>query len=91
MTPWPGARTTPPDGRELVVLRAPARPPAELEPALGSLEPGTLAALGGRPFARAGEGALELLELKPSGKRAMSGEDFLRGAHLATPLRLGAA
>lgn len=44
-----------------------------------ALAPGSLALDGPRPVLGCGEGALELLAVQPSGRRIMSGEDFVRG------------
>jgi len=49
--------------------------------ARGSGTPGTL--LDERLTIACGEGALRLTEVQRSGKRPMSAEDFLRGAHLS--------
>jgi methionyl-tRNA formyltransferase len=43
------------------------------------LPPGRLSATDGRLILGCGEGALELVRLKPAGKRAMSAADYLRG------------
>jgi methionyl-tRNA formyltransferase len=43
------------------------------------IAPGELSLEGTRPRLGCGEGALELLTVQPAGKRAMSGEDFVRG------------
>lgn len=40
---------------------------------------GTLALDGARPVLGCGEGALELVVVQPPGRRAMAGEDYLRG------------
>ena len=84
MTPWPGARTTLPDGRALVVLAAAAEPS---EPAG---EPGALLP-GPELRVATGEGALLLRTVKPEGRGAMEGAAFLRGARLAPGARLGRA
>jgi methionyl-tRNA formyltransferase len=76
MNPWPGARCSDPQGRELVVLRARAIPTSVAGP-------GTVLEVGQRFVVATGSGALELLELVPAGKRAMSGAEFLRGARIA--------
>jgi methionyl-tRNA formyltransferase len=44
-----------------------------------ALKPGELAAQDGRLYLGAGDRALELLEVKPAGKRAMKASDYLRG------------
>jgi methionyl-tRNA formyltransferase len=43
------------------------------------IAPGQLSLDGSRPRVGCGDGALELITVQPPGKRAMSGEDFLRG------------
>jgi methionyl-tRNA formyltransferase len=53
-------------------------------------EPGEVIGLSGGLIVRAGEGALELLEVQPEGKRAMSGEDFARGRRITLGERLEA-
>ncbi len=79
MAPEPGAftfveRSGPP-------LRLIVRSAAVAE---GEAEPGTvIEASGGRLVVAAGQGALELEEVQPSGKRAMSAAEFLRGYQLA--------
>ncbi len=83
-TPAPGAWTTL-GGRRLKVLRlAPA--PASDDPAAANLKPGQLA-LGrdGRLLAGSGDGAVELVEVQPEGRRAMAGADFARGARIGAP------
>ena len=47
----------------------------------GSLAPGQLGLDGARPVLGCASGALELLVVQPPGRRAMSGEDYLRGLH----------
>lgn len=86
MNPWPGARTALPDGRDLEVVRARAlAEPSDAPP--GAL----LADSSGRarPVVATGDGALELLEVKPAGKAAMDGGAFLRGARLEAGTTLG--
>lgn len=81
MTPWPGARTLAPDGRELALLRARA-----LE---GGGAPGVVLEAGPRLVLGCGEGSLEVLELAPAGKRSMAAADWLRGVRLTPGDRLG--
>ena len=83
MNPWPGAQTTLPDGKGLVVLRARVRP---AEP---GREPGAILAARASLCIACGEGSLELVEVQASGKRPMVAADFLRGARLAEGQRLG--
>jgi methionyl-tRNA formyltransferase len=85
-TPAPGAWTTH-RGRRLKVTRAavPGGPEAA-----GRLAPGRLAVgPGGRLLVGAADGALELLEVRPEGRRAMSGAEFARGARLGPEEWLG--
>ena len=94
-TPAPGAWTTH-RGRRLKITRAvPAgggdrgagdhRPgrPAGPEPGRIAVDPD------GRLLVGAGDGALELLEVRPEGRRAMSGAEFARGARLGPDEWLG--
>ena len=85
MNPWPVAHTALPDHTHLGVWRA-AQAPLFDDAVPG--EPGTVLAAKNRLLVRAGEGALELLEVQAAGKRAMSAGDFLRGARLAVGDRL---
>jgi methionyl-tRNA formyltransferase len=91
MQPWPTPYT---------FLEQPGRPPLRLilldvepcEPvpdSPGDAEPGTvLTADGHRLVVRTGEGAVEILELRPEGKRAMTAAEFLRGHRLEPGDRL---
>jgi methionyl-tRNA formyltransferase len=81
MNPWPLARTTLPDARELAILRARAADGAEVGRAPGELVDTA------RFLVATGDGALELLEVQPAGKPAMDGGAFLRGARLAADAR----
>jgi len=56
----------------------------------GSGAPGEVLALEGAPVVAAGEGALELVEVKPAGKRAMPGADWARGKRVSVGDRLDA-
>lgn len=82
MTPWPGALCLDPRGRRLQVLRARALPDAPAG------APGELVELETRLVVATGAGGLELVELAPAGKRAMSALEFLRGARLELGARL---
>jgi len=53
-------------------------------------EPGEVIGLSGGLIVRAGEGALELLEVQPEGKRIMSGEEFARGRRIKAGEHLSA-
>ncbi|MFN0243311.1 MAG: methionyl-tRNA formyltransferase [Planctomycetota bacterium] len=81
--PWPGARTTLPDGTELVIQRVDV-----VELAHGA-PPGTLLASKSSLRVATGQGALDLVLVKPAGRAAMDGASFLRGARLAHDARLG--
>lgn len=85
MTPWPGARASDPSGRELTLLAV--RPLEERSDA----PPGTLLSAGRRLVVATGDHALEVLRLKPAGKREMTGEEWLRGARLTAGERLGSS
>jgi methionyl-tRNA formyltransferase len=91
-TPAPGAWTTH-RGRRLKVTRAtPAEGSGEPSPEDGrpGLEPGRLAlGPGGRLLVGAADQPLELLEVQPEGRRAMSGAEFARGARLGPDDWLG--
>jgi methionyl-tRNA formyltransferase len=80
LNPWPGARTTLPDGRilGLVGVRIVA----------GEGPPGSLLAGQGLTIAT-GDGALQLTHVKPAGKGPMKGSDFMNGAHLEPGVLLG--
>jgi methionyl-tRNA formyltransferase len=84
-TPAPGAWTTH-RGRRLKVTRA---TPADRD-AGGGLAPGRLGlGPGGRLLVGAADRPLELVEVRPEGRRAMSGAEFARGARLGPEERLG--
>lgn len=53
--------------------------------------PGTILSLPGvvNPLVRTGEGALELEQVQPAGKRAMTGQEWLRGQRAALGQQLG--
>ena len=95
-TPAPGAWTTH-RGRRLKITRAvptgggdrgagdqgPGPPRSGPEPGRIAVDPD------GRLLVGAGDGSLELLEVRPEGRRAMSGAEFARGARLGPDERLG--
>jgi methionyl-tRNA formyltransferase len=86
-TPAPGAWTTH-RGRRLKVSRAALAGPGG--PGAGQLDPGRLAVdPGGRLLVGTADGALELVELRPEGRKAMSGVEFARGARLGPDEWLG--
>jgi methionyl-tRNA formyltransferase len=80
MHPWPGARAAAPGGKALVVESA--------RLATGEGAAGELLEAGPRCVVACGEGALELLRVKPAGKKAMDAADWLRGARLEVGSRL---
>jgi methionyl-tRNA formyltransferase len=85
--PAPGAWTTH-RGRRLKITRAaPARaghgPGDGLDPGRLGLDPE------GRLLVGTGDGHLELLEVRPEGRRAMTGAEFARGARLGPDEQLG--
>lgn len=81
LNPWPLLRALDPKGRELAILRARA--------ADGAGAPGEILAADQRLVVACGAGALEILELTPAGKRALSAAEFLRGARLERGTRMG--
>lgn len=85
MHPWPGAVTTAPNGARLTITAA--RVATDAPPT--SVAPGTLLEVTPRCLVACGDGALELLEVKPAGKRAMPVADWLRGARCEVRQRLG--
>jgi methionyl-tRNA formyltransferase len=95
-TPAPGAWTTH-RGRRLKVTRVrpdppggPKAPPRTPPEGQVRLSPGRLAVgPGGRLLVGAADGPLELVEVRPEGRRAMSGAEFARGARLGPEEWLG--
>ena len=83
MNPWPAARTALPAGGDLQILRAVVVD--------GLATPGALVDSDGRLVVGCGDGALELVEVKPPGKKAMDGAAYLRGARLEPETVLGAS
>jgi methionyl-tRNA formyltransferase len=81
LQPWPGVYTT---FREatLKIEKAAAENVAHQE------QPGTLIIDGHRLFVACGSGRLELLEVRPEGKRPMPAADFLNGARVQPGERL---
>ncbi len=73
--PWPGTFTTW-RGQPLKLLRAVIHPATN-----NQVLPGTLIGMAEGPLVVTGDGLLELLELQPAGKRAMSGRAWLSGHH----------
>jgi methionyl-tRNA formyltransferase len=88
-TPAPGAWTTH-RGRRLKVTRAAVAGPGRPGEGTGRLDPGRLAVdPGGRLLVGTADRALELVELRPEGRKAMSGAEFARGARLGPDEWLG--
>lgn len=81
MSPWPGAKAASPDGKPLIIEQA-----TRVEEASG--EPGTLLEVSPRVVVACGEGGLELVMVKPAGKRAMDASAWLRGARLEVGAQL---
>jgi methionyl-tRNA formyltransferase len=78
--PAPGARTVLGQRQWIVLQGALTSPePNDLVPAEPSPLPGTLKVQGGRCWARALDGWLEILVIKPQNGKAMAMEAFLRG------------
>ena len=74
LTPHIGAHVALGDGSLLGVREARAAPPGSTAP-----PPGTVSFDGPVPVLGCAAGALELRIVQPPGRRAMAGEDFLRG------------
>lgn len=83
-TPWPGARTTAPNGTELGVLEVRVRtgdaPRAE---------PGTIVATKPALVVACGVDALEIRALKPAGRGRMDASAWLNGSRADVGARLG--
>jgi methionyl-tRNA formyltransferase len=84
MTPWPGARTTAPNGREIQILEA------RVAAASSSAAPGSILATEPELLVAAADGAVAIHVLKPSGGVRMEAAAWLRGARVAAGSRLGA-
>jgi methionyl-tRNA formyltransferase len=81
LNPWPGAVTAVPGGR-LLIWRARA--------VEGRGEPGVLTGVTGPLAIGTGEGLLLPVEVQPENRRAMTWDDYLRGARLGPGAALGA-
>jgi len=101
MQPWPTSftfleRNGQPPLRLILLEVAPVETPracgaanAPSSAAMGSLPPGSiLAADGEKLTVQCGEGALDIVRLRPEGKRAMATSEFLRGHHITPGERL---
>ena len=73
------ARSRPTSARYVALEEGSASGCARPGPAAGGPPAGELSLDGTRPVLGCAEGALELLVVQPPGRRAMSGEDYLRG------------
>jgi len=69
-TPWPGAFTY--YNGKMVKL-------TKVRPAEGKGEPGEVIEAGRRLVVATGKGALEILRIKPEGRKEISGDEFIRG------------
>jgi methionyl-tRNA formyltransferase len=79
MSPWPGARTKAPNGREIVIL---ALADPQTTPQESGAAPGTILQAGPQLLVATGRGVVEILELTPSGSVRMDASAWLRGARL---------
>jgi methionyl-tRNA formyltransferase len=82
LQPWPGV-FAPFRGGTLKIERVAAESIAHQQ------QPGTLMIAGHQLFVACGSGRLELLEVRPEGKRRMPAADFLNGARVQPGERLG--
>lgn len=89
LDPWPRAfthwRRGPGEPLRIILHRVQA-----VESSSPAALPGTVVESGPRLVIAAGEGAVEVLQLQPSGKRPMTASDFLRGYPLPASAVLGA-
>jgi methionyl-tRNA formyltransferase len=74
-SPWPGAFVVQKDGQPLKIIRG--RAVANRD---GAMSPGSVVAAGDSLIVATGEGALQVLEVQPPGKRAMGIGEYLRGS-----------
>ncbi len=83
LTPHIGAHVELDDGSRLGVLKArvldPGSAPAPDPDSVPASAPGIVSTTGPRPVLGCDPGSLELLVVKPPGRREMSGEEYLRG------------
>lgn len=83
LSPYPGARATLISGGKEEAVKIFRTALVQDSP---HADPGTvLVADGGRLMVAAGEGAVEILDLQPAGKKRMASDAFLRGARLENP------
>ncbi|WP_456342859.1 methionyl-tRNA formyltransferase [Thermovibrio sp.] len=79
-TPWPGAFTY--YKGKMVKL-------TKVKPAEGKGEPGEVIEAGKRLIVATGKGALEILRIKPEGRKEISGDEFIRGYRVRAGDRFG--
>lgn len=79
-TPWPGAFTYY-SGRMMKLTK--------VRPAEGEGEPGEVIEAGRRLVVATGKGALEILRIKPEGRKEISGDEFIRGYRVKAGDRFG--
>jgi methionyl-tRNA formyltransferase len=89
-TPWPGARTTDPNGAEIVLLDARVDE-ARASDACRGVAPGAILPAKDALVVATGSRAVEIRALQPAGKGRMDGAAWLRGARFAAGARLGTA
>ena len=81
--PWPHASTSAAGARVLVMKTA-----ISSDPVPPRIPPGTtFRASGDQLLVATGDGALQILQLQPEGRRAMSAREFLAGRHLTAGFR----
>jgi methionyl-tRNA formyltransferase len=78
--PWPGAFTS---------FRGVALKIVECRPVQDMTQPGELKIASGRVLVGCGEGALELLQVQPESRKAVSAQDFVSGMRVQAGERLG--
>jgi methionyl-tRNA formyltransferase len=97
LDPWPRTYThwqrTSGDLLRLIILRAQvapaAAPPTVLAGSVALPRPGDILEASPRLLIATGDGALELVQIQPAGKRVMTAAELLRGYSLAPGQRLG--
>ena len=75
--PWPGTFVSTPNGAPLKIRGV---RPAEAPPSAADRLPGQVVETQPRFLIRTGDGVLEITNIQPPGKRALTAADFLRGA-----------
>ena len=82
--PWPGAETTTAKGKRLRVFRARAIPATHAATSAGAVVDKAPS-----PIVACGDGALELIEVQPEGRRRMLASEAVSGRHLQVGDLLG--